>query len=462
MRTQPLADGHHAKALRRILFPFYHRGEGFRHFFRMRICSAGVAWIIFWPLSFFLALGNDRQSIYQLFAMACGLGVIAFGWAIMRRANLNAQRELPRYATQGEPMRYTVRVTNRNRRMLQRAWLCEMPQDPRPDLATFEYLHEPGEERRNAFDRLFAFFRWKWLLQKNRVFIGGISKQSLHLPAAKQESIALELVPTRRGVIVLDDLRVLLPDAFGLFQRCKRVPASRSMLTVLPKRYALPPLELPGGTAFQMNGAAQTHRLGNTGEFMGLRDYRPGDSLRSIHWKSWAHTGRAIVKELEDTSYPRYGLILDTYSVRKSDAQFEEAVSVAASFAAEIDTNHSLVDLMFVKNQAHRITAGHERDHTAKLLDVLAGVTPERTEQFDKLLQLVMTHQKLLTSCVVIFIGWDQARADFMAQMKRNGLACVPLIIGDGPPPQGQRGYWLESGKIAESLSRLPQQLQSY
>ena len=81
---------------------------------------------------------------------------------------------------------------------------------------------------------------------------------------------------------------------------------------VLPRRYPLPPIELPGGAAFKITGETNTNAIGNSGEFVGLRDYRPGDPLRQIHWKSWARTGRPIVKELEDTFYPRYGLVLDT------------------------------------------------------------------------------------------------------------------------------------------------------
>jgi uncharacterized protein (DUF58 family) len=271
----------------------------------------------------------------------------------------------------------------------------------------------------------------------------------------------MEITPLRRGVIRLHDLRVLLPDPFGLFQKCVRVKAPAATLMVLPRRHPLPPIELPGGAAFKITGETNTNAIGNSGEFVGLRDYRPGDPLRQIHWKSWARTGRPIVKELEDTFYPRYALVLDTLSTDRTDVRFEEAVAVAASFASAIDTSESLLDLMFIKNEAHIVTAGRGLDRAEKLLEVLAGVTPERSGDFKALAQLVLKHRDDLTSCLVILNGWDETRAELLRTLTNAGVVCAPIVIGQGPPSAGVPGYWLESGHIARDLKRLPSRLSS-
>jgi len=105
------------------------------------------------------------------------------------------------------------------------------------------------------------------------------------------------------------------------------------------------------------------------------------------------------------------------------------------------------------------VTAGRGVERAEKLLEVLAGVTPERTENFNALAQLVIRHRDDLTSCLVIFNGWDDARADFIKTLTRSGVACAPVIIGAGPAPAGLPGHWLESGKIARDLQRLPNKL---
>ena len=430
-------------------------------FIARRLRPAGMALGCVFVLAACLGIAHERAPIYQLFSLSLAMFLIGLPWAMMRRATLEGGRELPRYATAGEPVRYAVRIRNHGKRRLARAWLAESPPDPRPGIDEFSILREPGEEERNQFDRTFAYFRWQWLLLRNRWFGVRSSADELRLQPGDQTRVFMELTPLRRGVIRLHDLRVLLPDPFGLFQKCAKVKAPAATLMVLPRRYFLPPITLPGGAAFKITGETNTNAIGNSGEFVGLRDYRPGDPLRQIHWKSWARTGRPIVKELEDTFYPRYGLVLDTLSTDRADITFEEAVSVAASFAATIDTSESLLDLMFIKDEAHIVTAGRGLERAEKLLEVLAGVTPERIGDFEALGQLVLRHRDDLTSCLVVLNGWDDARADLLRTLERGGVVCVPIVIGEGPRPAGVAGYWLESGHIERDLKRLPTRLSS-
>lgn len=450
-----------SEKLDRWLHRTYFRSAGAHHFVFRRLRPAGVAMGLVLVLATCLGLGQERVSIYQLFSLSFSMLMIGLPWSMLRKAVLEGAREVPRYATAGETLRYALRVRNTGKRRVSRAWLTESPPDPRPGLDEFLILREPGEEERNRFDRAFAFFRWQWLLLRNRLFAESASRDEIRLKPGQQTRVFIELTPLRRGVIRLHDLRVQLPDPFGLFQRCSKVKAPAATILVLPRRHPLPPIELPGGAAFKITGESNTTSIGNSGEFVGLRDYRPGDPLRQIHWKSWARTGRPIVKELEDTFYPRYGLVLDTLCTDRTDTRFEEAVSVAASFACAIDTSQSLLDLMFVKNEAHKVTVGRGVERAEKLLEVLAGVTPERKGGYDALARLVLNHRDDLTSCLVILNDWDEQRAEFVRRLESGGVICAPIIIGHGRRPADAAGYWLESGHIARDLKRLPPRLSS-
>jgi uncharacterized protein (DUF58 family) len=461
MDRRPITPAGEAVAVRRSrrdlwLHRLYFHGAAAHHFIERRLRPAGIALVLVFVFGAFLAVANQQAPVFQLFSLSLGMIVIGIPWAMTRRANISARRDLPRFGTAGQPLRYTVRVRNTGRRKLTRAWITETPPDPRPDRETFTMLREPGEEERNAFDRFFSYYRWKWLILGRRLYSGGTAPDDLVLEPGQTAHITVEMTPLRRGVIRFHDLRLLLPDPFGLFQRCRHIVAPDATLLVLPRRFPLPPVELPGGAAFKISGEANTNVIGNSGEFVGLRDYRPGDPLRQIHWKSWARTGRPIVKELEDTHYPRFGLIVDTLSTDRDDTRFEEVISVAASFAASLDTGDSLLDLMFIKNEAHRVTAGRGVERAEKLLEVLAGVTPERGEDFNALSRLVLRHRDDLTSCLIILNGWDDSRAAFLKSLAQGGVTCVPLVIGRGPAPDGIPGPWLESGNIAADLQRLP------
>lgn len=443
----------------RFIHVWYSQSAAISYFFSRRFLPAGVGIVIVIVLTAGLGIGYRKEPVYQIFSLAVGMFCLSIPWAFLRRAKIQAKRELPLYATAGETIRYTIRATNTGRWNLRRAWLMETPPDPRPSLLEFFLRREPGEEDRNLFDRTFAFYRWRWLIDTRRAFHEEESVDMLNLEPGKTSRVVATITPTHRGVILLNDLRALLPDPFGILQNCVKVTAPPSTLTVLPKRYPLPNFEMPGGSRFQTGDENATNEIGSNGEFVGLRDYRPGDPLRQIHWKSWARTGRPIVKELEDTFYPRYGLILDTFLTGSNEELFEDAVSVAASFIALIDRSDSLLDLMFIKDEAHLVTAGRGLARTEKLLEVLAGVEGDHEHQFHQLSQLVLKHRENLTSCIVIFAGWDHERLSLLESLVKNGIICVPIIIGEGEKPANLPGYWLRSNHIGPDLLKLPSKL---
>ncbi|MBK1881617.1 DUF58 domain-containing protein [Luteolibacter pohnpeiensis] len=448
--------------LDRTLHRAYMKSAGPRYFFTRRILPAGVGLAAVQVISCGLLIGYwNNDAVHQIFSLAFAIGFIAFFWMLARRANIRAIRELPRYGTVDEVLRYHLHVTNLARRRLSHAWLSETAPDPRPNYGDFRFSREPGEHERNWFDRTLAYYRWKWLIYHRRLFEGGKAKLPLDLAPGETKMSTIEFIPLRRGVTQLEDLRVLLPDPFGLLQRCRRTQTATSTLTVLPKRYRLPNFEMPGNTRFQIGGDATANAIGNSGEFVGLRDYRPGDPLRQIHWKSWARTGRPIVKELEDTFYPRYGLILDTFSTPNEREIFEAAVSVAASFVVTLDSGESLLDLMFIKDKAHMVTAGRGVARTETLLEVLAGVHSESEPAFEPLTNLVLKHRELLTSCLVVLCGWDSHRAEFLQNLERGGVLCSALVLGIGPRPQDAPipGQWLNVHQLEQDLHRLPRRL---
>jgi uncharacterized protein (DUF58 family) len=74
-------------------------------------------------------------------------------------------------------------------------------------------------------------------------------------------------------------------------------------------------------------------------EIHGLRDYRPGDSPRRVHWKVTARRNRLTVREYEDAAPPRLLLVVDPWlpqSPRDADAdRLESLMSLAAGVCKE-------------------------------------------------------------------------------------------------------------------------------
>jgi uncharacterized protein (DUF58 family) len=159
-----------------------------------------------------------------------------------------------------------------------------------------------------------------------------------------------------------------------------------------------------------------------------LRDYRPGDPLKKIHWRSTARCGRPIVKEFVDEFFVRHGLILDTFTKEPFNGAFEEAVSVAASFACTVRDRDSLLDLLVVGPIAFTFTTGRGVGQDEKMLEILAGVQPSPDRSFKDLADLVMSHETELSGCLCVLLDWDEERQDFVRRLRQR-LVPVKVIV---------------------------------
>jgi uncharacterized protein (DUF58 family) len=205
--------------------------------------------------------------------------------------------------------------------------------------------------------------------------------------------------------------------------------------------------------------------VGQSEEFVALRDYRHGDPLRHIHWRSWAKTGKPIVKEFEDEFFVRHALVLDTFTDDPRSELFEEAVSVAASFACAVLTQESLLDLLFVGPQAYCFTAGRGLAHTDQMLEILASVRACGEPQFRALETLVVDHAAIVSGCICVLLAWDDTRRNLVRKLKALGIPVLVLVLTEPgrdeslePGPMRDdpdRFHVLEIGRIEQDLARL-------
>ena len=84
----------------------------------------------------------------------------------------------------------------------------------------------------------------------------------------------IEVQPHRRGVLRFEGVSIARPDPLGLVRSFRRIPLPASVL-VLPKRYPLPKITLDGSRQYQLGGITLAAAIGESEEFVSLRDYRP-------------------------------------------------------------------------------------------------------------------------------------------------------------------------------------------
>lgn len=407
----------------------------------------------------FMASMYPRDTFFQLLGVVIAVSMTAFVAVLFRKSQLLVHRQLPRHATVGFPLEYTVSYTNLAKRRLNNFYLIDLAPDPTPTRDVFLNATEPGEEKRNAFDRLFLAYRWNWLRSR---FLLMKSKPFLASPVATGEcgKLRMELLPLRRGVIHLKEMRVILPDALGLFQRVSAVQQEEDVLIVLPKRYRMDGFDFVGQARSQVGGESSTSVQGQSGEFVSLREYRPGDPPKHIHWPSWGRTGKPILKEYEEVFFPRYGMVLDTAVRAECEEVFEEVVSIAATLASEVDTEQSLIDVMFIQQGAKVQTVGKNVERVEAMLELLASVEIDPIPDWQALRNAVLKHADDLTTCFLVLGDWDEGRASFVQSLSTYGISLVVLVVQDETRPISVNSEYaaitlLDVGKVEQGLASL-------
>jgi uncharacterized protein (DUF58 family) len=403
-----------------------------------------------------IGFDTNRTLAYQVFTFLLALFVLALGWRFRFRPRLRVRRVLPRFVTAGEPAAYRVVLANDGGRLERGLALLENTADPRPSFEEFLTAREPGEARRNWFDRKVGYPRWDWLVRRNQLAL--IAARPLPpLPPGDAGEVRVEFTPRRRGRLELTSVTIARPDPFGLVNALWTIPLPQSLL-VLPKRYPMPAIGLPGTRKYQRGGVALAQSVGESEEFVSLRDYRPGDPLRRIHWKSLARVGKPVVKEYQDEFFVRYALVLDTFTDDAGSERFEEAVSVAASIACAIQTQDSLLDLLFIGPETYCFTAGRGLGNTDRMLEVLAGVRVCRDRPFRALHHAVLERHDALSACVAVLLAWDDPRRQFVRHLRALGTPVRALVVVEPGAPAGEEPgevHRLEAGRVAEGLARL-------
>ncbi len=447
-----------------LLYRLYHFSSAIQYKLKKRLTINGFVVLIFLLFSTALGLDSNQSMTYQIFSLLLAIVIVSIVASLLFRYRFNATRSLPKFATVGVKLKYRIVIHNKSHKTQTNLKIFENFADPRPTLKEFLETPEPGKKQRNSVDQRLGSYRWLWLIDRQQC--GKIKPIDLPpLLANSKTEVIGEIMPTHRGIMRLVSMTIAKPDPLGLFNGCKTIALPQSLL-ILPKLYNVPRIQLPGFRKYQSGGVTLASSVGDSEEFRSLREYRPGDSLRKIHWKSWAKIGKPIVKEEQDEFFVRHALILDTFQDFKYSQVLEEAISIAASLACEVQTQESLLDLMFVGHEAHCFTFGRGISHTDRMLEILASVGACRDQDFASLIPVVMERISLLSGCICIFISWDDQRKKLVNYLKTMKINILILLVIDQEDNFDKLAiesiqddlvslHILKSGKIAEGLMKI-------
>lgn len=136
---------------------------------------------------------------------------------------------------------------------------------------------------------------------------------------------------------------------------------------------ALHPVQLPQKNETDQTGEEILPAKGE--EIYAIREFRPGDSLSSIHWKSSAKTGDLRTKEFQSQHEKSYTIFLNIFhpGTQKmvSDDVLEERVSKTASLIFFLIKRGNEVSL---KTEDMQTAFGNSESHLIDLMHTLAFI----------------------------------------------------------------------------------------
>ena len=225
-------------------------------------------------------------------------------------------------------------------------------------------------------------------------------------PARRRERVAdVRVDAGGRGLLPLAARTLVLHEPLGLMSVRRRAVGALDVV-VLPER-----VEVPAALAPALDRGPARERDEEQGE---LRDYRPGDSLATIHWKQSARIDRLLVTSRQRLGLVRRRLWFDPRPGSYADrAEQELALAAAASVLDSWNDGAARLELR-IGARAHRAAPGRavELVRVLALLDLGALPAAAAGEAADADRSAPEEAAERTVELLVTGSGWEPARTE--------------------------------------------------
>jgi uncharacterized protein (DUF58 family) len=374
---------------------------------------AGIKSLVLTIAFVFLLIVAMLLDIPYLYIMAIALALlqpVSYTLASRFAPRYTAQRHLPATAVEGKPFPMELAVQVRG----------GLPQgavalrDPLPVSMQLEPSLDPP------------------VLRDPEAWDGNLGKWSSTLTAPV------------RGLHRFEDVRMEATDPLGLFFFESRIPC--------PGEIVVHPCPVPsrtpraGGAGWRgLRDRDGSARRGEGLDFHGVRDYRPGDPSRRVHWRTTARRGTLAVVEFEKAFQQDVCLVID-HGVGFPEGEgretpLEYAVKAAATRVDQVLSTGGGITLV-TGSGAVRVRAGEPDVDVGRfrLMDVLARLQPESTCKPGRMVRSLLDRES--AEIEVLTCRSDSDLEDALAHGVRQGHAV--------------RVVWFDPASFGGEVARAP------
>ena len=254
-----------------------------------------------------------------------------------------------------------------------------------------------------------------------------------------------------RGRFIVGPLSLRFTDLFGLVELTRSF-ATTDALVVTPVVVPLPAMRLGGN--WTGGGDSRARSMSTMGEDdVTTREYRYGDDLRRVHWRSTARYGELMVRREEQPWQNRGVLLLDTRAVAHrgegAGSSFEWAVSAIASIGSHLARDAfglRLVTDVGAEVSGYSVETMAGAPFEGVLLDNLALVTTSGGHTLSA--GLAGIRRGGGEGLVIAVLGsLTDGDLDSLARFRQHASTCAAIVL--------DTASWSSSGLTNESSSRL-------
>lgn len=217
-------------------------------------------------------------------------------------------------------------------------------------------------------------------LTEENLLTGQLQRAKLKLTGvARRRPARADAVTDHCGLLELRAERARVCDYLGLFSLRLPDPApARLLCRPIPAQAEAPHIpEGMGGRPVAQNAARR-----GPGEDYDLREYRPGDPLRSVHWKLSSKWDELIVKERGETVTPLPLLTLDRFGTPEALDGLLDRVTGMSRALLGVQRPHAVLWLDGTgEPQLHPVS--DEREYSLLLTALLTGPAGETGPALD-------------------------------------------------------------------------------
>ena len=202
----------------------------------------------------------------------------------------------------------------------------------------------------------------------------------LYMRPWQEVSFEYSLKLPLRGHYHLGPVKMRVKDAFDLFYN-EKLEESLHSFSVFPQIEVLEEQVITSRAPKLLSGAMPLNVIGAGTEFYSLREFVPGDSLRSVNWKALAKKGKMMVNETVREDVMDVILLVDAREVSAvgggKDTPLEMSCRAAATYAKQLLDERNNVALMIYGDSIDRVDLDRGEHHLFKILTALSSAKPQ-------------------------------------------------------------------------------------